>query len=64
MIIIHCTEALILKMAAARFLKKKKNKMNDVSEVETNKMTENTVALINNLSNYTKAIILLRLSEY
>ena len=55
------TEALIFKVAAAQFL--------DVSEdEETSKMKENAVALIitfdNHLSNYTKTIILLRLSEY
>ena len=46
------TEALIFKMAAARFL--------DVSEEETNKMEKHAV----DLSNYSKTIILLVLSEY
>ena len=51
------TEAPIFKIAAALFL--------DVSEEETNGIKENSVALIiNHLSNYTKTIILLRLSEY
>ena len=51
------TEALVLKMAAARFL--------DVFEEETSKMKEMQPGCsVNNLSNYTKTIILLRLSEY
>ena len=44
-------------MAAARFA--------DISEEETNKMKENTLSCPDNqLSNYTKTIILLRFSEY
>ena len=51
------TETLIFKMAVARFL--------DVFKEEKSKMKENAVALTDNhLSNYTKTIILLRLSEY
>ena len=44
-------------MTAARFLYV-------FQEEETNKMKENEVALVNHLSNYTKTIILLSLSEY
>ena len=48
-------EALIFKIAGARFL--------NVSEEEINKMAEKKSCSDNHLSNYTKTIILLSLSE-
>ena len=51
------TEALIFKMAIARFI--------DVFKEETSKMKENAVVLIDNhLAIFIKVIILLRLTEY